>query len=53
MRTIFNNNGQTWIYQLSTDNKPDHAANGTGLVEMDTGKIFFYDEANKLWHEFA
>ena len=28
-------------------------ANGTGLVEMDTGKIFFYDEANKLWHEFT
>ena len=53
MRTIFNNNGQTWIFQLSTDNKPDNAANGTGLVEMDTGKIFFYDEENKLWHEFA
>ena len=53
MRTIFNNNGQTWIYKLSTDSKPDNAANGTGLVEMDTGKTFFYDEAHKLWHEFA
>ena len=53
MRSIFNKDGQTWIYQLSTDEKPDRAANGTGLVEMDTGKIFFYDEANDLWHEFA
>ena len=53
MRSIFNNNGQTWIYQLSTDAKLDHAANGTGLIEMDTKKIFFYDEENKQWHEFA
>lgn len=39
--------------EAKLQDKPDNAANGTGLVEMDTGKIFFYDEANKLWHEFA
>ena len=53
MRSIFNNNGQTVIYQLSTDAKPDHAANGTLLVEMDTGKLYVYDEENKQWHEFG
>ena len=51
MRSIFNNNGQTVIYQLSTDAKPDHAANGTVLLEMDTAKVFVYDEENKLWRE--
>jgi hypothetical protein len=53
MRSIFNVNGQTQIYQLSTDTKPDHAANGTLLVEMDTGKLYTYDEENKQWHEFG
>ena len=53
MRSIFNNNGQTIIYQHSADAMPDHAANGTLLVEMDSGKLYTYDEENKQWHEFA
>ena len=51
MRSTYTINGQTQIYQLSTDAKPDHAANGTVLLEMDTAKIFVYDEENKLWRE--
>ena len=38
---------------LSTDTKPtDGWANGSKLIEMDTGKVFMYDEANGQWREF-
>lgn len=53
MRSIFNNNGQTIIYQHSADAMPDHAANGTLLVVIDTGRLYIYDEENKQWHEFG
>lgn len=40
---------------LSTDTKPngDHIFNGSKLIEMDTGKVYIYDAANKIWREFA
>ena len=37
---------------LSTDTKPTDADNGCIFIEMDTGKIYFYDAENKQWKEF-
>ena len=39
-------------YCLSTDEKPtsDHVANGSTLVEIDTGKKYMYDKENRSWH---
>lgn len=41
---------------LSTDTKPTGTAatqmnlsGGSSFLELDTGKVFFYDEANDLW----
>ena len=49
--------GDTRYYRegecLSTDTKPTEGwANGSKLLEMDTGKVFMYDEANGQWREF-
>lgn len=39
---------------LSTDTKPTSGiANGSCLIEMDTGKIFFFDQAGGAWVEFG
>jgi hypothetical protein len=39
-------------YYLSTDAKPhDHVENADILYEMDTQKVYLYDEANKAWIE--
>lgn len=38
---------------LSTDAKPSGIANGSSLIEMDTGKIFFFDQAGRAWVEFG
>ena len=45
------------IRGLSTDAKPTKidngdVGNGTMFIEMDTGKVYFYDEENKQWREF-
>jgi len=45
------------IYGLSTDSKPtqvgaNDVGNGSLYIEMDTGKIYFYDAENKQWKEF-
>lgn len=42
---------------LSTDTKPSEIegheiTNGCIFLEMDTGKIYFYDLENDTWHEF-
>lgn len=34
---------------LSTDAKPTDWENGSTLLEMDTGNVFVYDAANKVW----
>ena len=35
---------------LSSDPKPiDNVRNGSFFLEMDTGKVFVFDEANKIW----
>lgn len=41
---------------LSTDTKPTEinerkVANGSVFIEIDTGKIFFYDLDNQTWNE--
>lgn len=40
-------------YGLSTDEKPTDALNGACFIEMDTGKIYFFDAANESWIEFG
>lgn len=40
-------------YGLSTDAKPTDALNGACFIEMDTGKIYFFDVANGAWIEFG
>lgn len=41
---------------LSTDEKPTEVANkkvdnGSTFIEIDTGKIYFYDLENEQWNE--
>lgn len=39
---------------LSTDTKPvTGIANGSILMEMDTGKVFMFDESSLLWKEWG
>lgn len=38
---------------LSTDTKPTDVANGSILVEMDTGTVYTFDEANSTWRAFT
>lgn len=41
------------IRGLSTDTKPtENITNGSSFIEMDTGKIYFYDAISKQWLEF-
>lgn len=39
-------------YGLSTDTKPK-ATNGSAFVEMNTGKIYFYNAAGGAWVEWG
>lgn len=44
------------LYGLSTDTKPtDGIGNGSAFIEMDTGKLFFYDasEGGSGWIEWG
>lgn len=42
------------ITGLSTDTKPTVGVqNGSAFIEMDTSKIYFFDEAGATWREFA
>ena len=47
-------NEKTYEFRgLSTDEKPvESAGNGSIFIEMDTGKVFIFDEQNKVWKEF-
>lgn len=36
---------------LSTDTKPDNVITGSIFVEVDTGKVFMYDEVGESWVE--
>ena len=49
----YNDNVQTY-YGLSTDSKPtDGISNGSCFVEMDSGKIYFYNAAGAAWAEWG
>lgn len=39
------------LYGLSTDTKPLDVCNASTFWEMDTKKLYMFDEANKVWHE--
>ena len=46
--------GATTFYGRSTDSKPTTGvANGSIFMEMDTGKIWFYDAAGAQWLEWG
>ena len=36
---------------LSTDDKPSEVPNGSSCIEIDTGKIYFFDADSKQWVE--
>lgn len=36
---------------LSSDEKPDATGNGSSFLEMDTGKVFLFDEESGAWRE--
>lgn len=36
---------------LSTDTKPTDCPNGSRINEIDTGKVYLFDEENKVWYE--
>ena len=39
---------------LSTDTKPTAGIlNGSCLIEMDSGKVYFFDESGSQWLEFG
>lgn len=38
-------------FGLSTDTKPESAQNASVFYEMDTHKVFMFDEQNKEWIE--
>ena len=43
---------QTVFFGLSTDTKPK-AENGSCFIEMDTGKLCFYDADGAQWTEWS
>ena len=41
-------------FGLSTDTKPtESVGNGSAFLEMDTGKIYFFDAENVTWREWG
>lgn len=41
------------LFGLSTDAKPTtNVANGSVFIEMDTKKLYFFDETNSQWRQF-
>lgn len=40
-------------YGLSTDTKPAKANNGSAFVEMNTGKLYFFNAAGGAWVEWG
>lgn len=37
----------------STDAKPTDIINGSLLIEIDTSKLYFFDEASNVWREWV
>ena len=38
---------------LSSDTKPTDVANGSILIEIDTGAVYAFDEENGTWRAFT
>jgi hypothetical protein len=49
--TFTNDRCPSEYYGLSTDTKPMDARNASLFYEMDTGKLYLFDEQNKRWLE--
>ena len=49
MVTIVMENGRPQVYCKSTDEKPLNLPNATQLLEIDTGKVFIFDEDEQKW----
>jgi len=48
-------NGNIPVLQItgkSTDTKPTDVNNGSQFIEIDTGKLYFYDKETEQWLEF-
>lgn len=45
------NPGEFYLVCLSTDSKPTDVPNGTFAIEMDTKKMYAFDEAGDTWYE--
>lgn len=50
---ITTRNEKTYEFRgLSTDVKPvENVGNGSVFIEMDTSKVFMFDEQNKVWRQ--
>lgn len=42
---------KTEVYGLSTDEKPKDCKNASVFYEMDTKKMYLFDEQNHVWIE--
>lgn len=53
MITTIETNGRDYneFAGLSTDTKPSNVGTGSIFVEVDTGKVFFYNQAGGTWIE--
>ena len=38
---------------LAADTKPTNVANGSKMLEMDTGKIYLFDAQNSVWRAWT
>ena len=41
------------LFGLSTDSKPTNFGNGSVFVEMNTGKLYFYNADGSAWVEWG
>lgn len=41
------------VYCVSGDDKPLDVPNGSMCMEMDTSKVYLYDEESQTWHEWG
>lgn len=46
-------NSNVTYYGLRTDTKPVDCGNGSCFIEMDTGKLYFFDATGKTWIEWG
>ena len=47
----FDNPRASAFVGLSSDDKPLNQQNGASYQEVDTGKVYRFDEENQIWYE--